>query len=404
MDGPTSQGVRPRAHRRLPPLQPEDYLGILRSLVLSGWVGAALALALEVWIRTSGVLIWPRIGGFSKNYNIVLIEFVVINALLTLALVWRTWFERLPRKQIRRLRLLLVFVSVWQIAHFLAMVHVSGSTQGPLITAFPLLAMGAYLVLPRAGAHAYTLALIAGYAGVVIAEDRGKLFSPGLLAAAFDLEGVGVMPAMTVLLIFAILSIIVGNLARTRFDGTGTMLHRPSIFDDLTGLYNRDFFMDRVPVELARSARQGSPVSLVFAEVDGFDVINSTLGYEGGTDVLASIGVQIEKSIRSECDTPARIAPTIFGILLPTAAEEGAMVVLRRLTNYAATINLQQEGITHVTFSFAIVSTEVPGEVDPGEFIEAGRAALVEAVGWGGAQLITARLPRADAAAGQTAG
>ncbi|MCB0220927.1 MAG: diguanylate cyclase, partial [Chrysiogenetes bacterium] len=330
MQAPSEEGTRKGVFRRLPPLQPEDYLGILKSLALAGWVQALLALVLEIWIRTSGVLIWPRIGGFSRNYNAALIEFAAINALLTVALLWRGWLERLPRKQIKRMRFLLILVIVWQLAHFLAMVHVSGATDGPMLTAFPLMAMGAYLLLPRKGAHAYTLLLIAGYAGVVILEDRGVLFSPGLLAAAFDIEGVGVMPGMTVLLVFAGLSVIVGNIARTRFDSTGTMLHRPTIFDDLTKLYSRDFLLERVPTELGRARRQKDSVSLIFAEIDGFDVVNSELGLEGGADLIAKVAVQVEESIRAESDTPARFAPTTFGILLPTAPPEGAMVVARR--------------------------------------------------------------------------
>lgn len=392
MDGPSSEG-EPRV-RRLPPLQPEDYLGILKSLALAGWVGAGLALLLEVWIRSSGVLIWPRIGGFSTNYNGLLIEFAVINALLTLALTWRGWLERLPRKQIRRLKWLTAVVLLWQTGHFLGLVHVSGAVDGPMLTAFPLLAMGGYLLLPRKGAHAYTLVLVAGYTGVVLLEDRGVLFSPGLLAAAFDIEGVGVLPGMTVLLIFAGLSVAVGNVARTRFDDTGTMLHRPSIFDDLTRLYNREFLLRRVPTELGRARRQGDWVSMIFAEIDGYDVISSELGQEGAEDFIQRVAVQVESAIRAESDTPARYGPTTFGILLPTAPPDGAMVVARRLTRYAVDVHLQEEGVTHVTLSFGIVSTDRPDQVSAEQFIEAGREALREAVGWGGAQVVHAKVPK----------
>ncbi|MCB0221966.1 MAG: diguanylate cyclase, partial [Chrysiogenetes bacterium] len=106
------------------------------------------------------------------------------------------------------------------------------------------------------------------------------------------------------------------------------------------------------------------------------------------------VAVQVEESIRAESDTPARFAPTTFGILLPTAPPEGAMVVARRLTEYAARVQLQQEGVTHVTLSFGIVSTDAPGEVSAEEFIKAGREALEEAVSWGGAQVVQARLPK----------
>ena len=394
MNAPQEEGTGGSVYRRLPPLQPEDYLGILKSLALAGWVQAFLALVLEIWIRTSGVLIWPRIGGFSQNYNALLIEFSALNAVLTLSLLWRGWLERLPRRQIKRLRLLLILVVVWQLGHCLAMVHGSGATDGPMLTAFPLMAMGDYLLLPRGGAHAYTVLLLAGYAGVVVLEDRGVLFSPGLLAAAFDIEGVGVMPGMTVLLVFAGLSVVVGNIARTRFDSTGTMLHRPTIFDDLTKLYNREFLLARLPTEMGRAQRQGDWVSMIFAEIDAFDVVNAELGYEGGADLVARVAVQVENSIRAESDTPAKFGPTTFAILLPTAPPDGAMVVARRLTEYAANVQLQQEGITHVTLSFGIVSTDTPGEVSAEEFIQAGREALVEAVGWGGAQVVQARLPK----------
>ena len=56
-------------------------------------------------------------------------------------------------------------------------------------------------------------------------------------------------------------------------------LHKRSNIDQLTGLYNRRFFYDRLPYEMERIKRTKSTLSLAIIDIDNFKKINDTYGH-----------------------------------------------------------------------------------------------------------------------------
>ncbi|MEW6778248.1 MAG: GGDEF domain-containing protein, partial [Bdellovibrionota bacterium] len=251
------------ARRQLPPLQPEDYRQILKTLATVGWVILGLALGLEAWIRSSESLIWPQMDNFSERYNFIAALYAFSNAVLSFLLVWRGWLEAKPRKQRRRLRSLLAAVLLRDAAVLIWFAHLSGSVQGPMAMGLPFLVIAAYMILPREAASAFSALLTAGCVAVVVLERQGVISFPGMLARAFDVQGVSAVPGTIVLLAFVAASFVFGNFARTRLNEAGTMIHRRSILDPLTGLFGREFFEHRLADELDRARRNGRAVSVL---------------------------------------------------------------------------------------------------------------------------------------------
>ncbi|MBC7190273.1 GGDEF domain-containing protein, partial [Candidatus Aerophobetes bacterium] len=68
--------------------------------------------------------------------------------------------------------------------------------------------------------------------------------------------------------------------------------------DKLTGLYNQGYFYKRMEEELSRASRRGSPLSLLFLDVDGMKKINDTHGHIIGDKVLRLVAEKIKQSIR----------------------------------------------------------------------------------------------------------
>lgn len=89
-----------------------------------------------------------------------------------------------------------------------------------------------------------------------------------------------------------------------------------AIRDGLTGLYNRRYLDETLEREIARSRREGHPLSLVMIDIDRFKEINDTYGHQAGDEVLRTLADQLHRQVRAE-DVPCRYGGEEFLILLP---------------------------------------------------------------------------------------
>ena len=108
-------------------------------------------------------------------------------------------------------------------------------------------------------------------------------------------------------------------------------LRNLTITDNLTGLYNKRHFTERLTDEMARARRLNTPLSLLFADIDKFKSYNDTYGHIGGDVVLARFGGIITESIRAHIDTAYRYGGEEFTVILPGAGTDEALVVAERI-------------------------------------------------------------------------
>jgi diguanylate cyclase (GGDEF)-like protein len=108
--------------------------------------------------------------------------------------------------------------------------------------------------------------------------------------------------------------------------------------DSLTGLLNRTALEERAVLELARSRREGTPLSMIVLDVDGFKAFNDSLGHPAGDELLRAIATDLSAQTR-QIDALARLGGDEFGVLLPGAAREDALIVADRLRDAARTDN-----------------------------------------------------------------
>ena len=85
--------------------------------------------------------------------------------------------------------------------------------------------------------------------------------------------------------------------------------------DALTGLANRDAFVSRLALALARAERSGTGVAMLFIDLDRFKPINDMHGHEAGDEALKTVAFRIKSALRSY-DMPARFGGDEFAVLL----------------------------------------------------------------------------------------
>jgi diguanylate cyclase (GGDEF)-like protein len=86
--------------------------------------------------------------------------------------------------------------------------------------------------------------------------------------------------------------------------------------DELTGVYNRRYFLRRLTGELKRSKSFGGALTILLIDVDHFKKVNDTLGHAVGDVVLKGLTRQIAGCLRRETDWCARLGGEEFVVVL----------------------------------------------------------------------------------------
>ena len=101
--------------------------------------------------------------------------------------------------------------------------------------------------------------------------------------------------------------------------------------DPLTGLPNRLLFSDRLTQMLAQAERENDLLAVAYLDLDGFKLINDTLGHNVGDLLLKDASERLSSCLRAS-DTLARMGGDEFTILLPhMSCSEDAVVVCRKI-------------------------------------------------------------------------
>ena len=101
--------------------------------------------------------------------------------------------------------------------------------------------------------------------------------------------------------------------------------------DSLTGLPNRQLFLNQMGMALHRARRTNSTVAVLFLDLDRFKVVNDSLGHAAGDLLLQTVAERIRSAVRGE-DSVTRLGGDEFAVLCTEiASPDDAVFVAERI-------------------------------------------------------------------------
>lgn len=130
-----------------------------------------------------------------------------------------------------------------------------------------------------------------------------------------------------------------------------------SITDDLTKLFNTRYLNRTIEMEIQRSLRYRTSVSLIFMDIDDFKQINDRHGHLVGSKILAEMGQLLIRNLRT-VDVVVRYGGDEFVIVLPHTPPAAAALIAERIRKSVdRNVFLEKEGYTlKITASFGVAS------------------------------------------------
>jgi diguanylate cyclase (GGDEF)-like protein len=165
-------------------------------------------------------------------------------------------------------------------------------------------------------------------------------------------------------------------------------LQRQAHQDPLTQLANRAAFVDCLDRKLEEATRLGTPLCVLYIDLDNFKVVNDSLGHRAGDALLVEVARRL-RCCAHEGDMVARLGGDEFTMLLADVGVSGepALVARRIREALRQPVMIGQRPVA-VTASIGIAVRAAAEPQSASELLQAADVALYAAKGRGKAQAV----------------
>jgi len=157
-------------------------------------------------------------------------------------------------------------------------------------------------------------------------------------------------------------------------------VRKASLVDPLTDIGNRKYFANELARVMDEAAENGTPLSMLMADIDHFKKFNDTFGHLIGDEVLKLVARTLVENLKGR-DIIARYGGEEFVILLPQTAVTDAEKVANQLRCILATKQVKRRR-TNETLGIVTISigaTQFVSQEDSDSLIARADAALYDA-------------------------
>ncbi len=139
----------------------------------------------------------------------------------------------------------------------------------------------------------------------------------------------------------------------TRREAEARLAHQ-AMHDSVTGLANRDLFIDQLTRSLVRAEQLATTVAVLCIDIDGFKRVNESLGHRSGDRLLQSVAERLSSLLRPG-DVVARLAGDEFVVLAHDIADEHeALAIAHRIRDGLAAPFAVAERTVYLSASIGI--------------------------------------------------
>ena len=144
-----------------------------------------------------------------------------------------------------------------------------------------------------------------------------------------------------------------------KIEAANNAVREASITDELTGLRNRRFLMQRFTEEIERSRRDGSLLGFLMIDIDHFKSVNDTYGHPFGDLVLRRVAETMQESLR-QYDLAGRYGGEEFAVVAGTVTSSDLFALGERIRQSIASLEIRETAsVVRVTVSVGLaVSTD----------------------------------------------
>ena len=167
------------------------------------------------------------------------------------------------------------------------------------------------------------------------------------------------------------------NIALQELESANRELAKITTIDELSGLYNRRFYDQKILAEHRRSRRNLTSLSLVIVDIDHFKSVNDTYGHLAGDYCIVWLAEKIKHCLGRSSDIGCRYGGEEFCLILPETDRQGAISLAEevRLAVSADVIHYQELKLS-MTISCGISTYQQQKGILPEHLFSAADEAL----------------------------
>ncbi len=145
------------------------------------------------------------------------------------------------------------------------------------------------------------------------------------------------------------------------------LLRKLVFLDGLSGVFNRRYFDQQLPLEWARATRANAPLSVIMLDVDHFKPFNDRYGHQAGDDCLRQIASTLKSGLKRPADLVARYGGEEFACILPDTPFDDAMGLAVELERQIRALHIphalsSHDGVVTASFGLATRTVESVGD------------------------------------------